>query len=206
MSLDGESFGVFGTMQAAGKCIDWASDLFGLDGGAAFDKEAAQAPAGSDGLVFLPYLDGERSPIFDANARGVFFGINSGHKKPHFTRSVLEGVSFALKSILEVYREKVTIQDLRMIGGGANSALWRQILADICGANVWTTDARTDSVTSLGVALAAAVCTGAYKNLDEAAATVGVAEKTEARGENADVYNKLYDTYIKLYPQVKSLY
>jgi xylulokinase len=93
-----------------------------------------------------------------------------------------------------------------MIGGGANSKLWRQILADICAANIWTTDARTDSVTSLGVALAAGVSAGVYKTLDEAAATVGVAEKTEPLNENTAVYNGLFDKYIRLYPQVKSLY
>lgn len=206
MSLDGESFGVFGTMQAAGKCIEWASSLFGIENGRRFDEEAARSEPGSGGLLFLPYLDGERSPIFDANARGVFFNINAGHGRSEFCRAVLEGVSFALRSILEVYRESRPVADLRIIGGGAASPLWRQILADICEVNVWTTKAGSGSVTSLGVALAAAVGAGAYRSLDEAAASVALAEKTVPRPELFDRYGALFETYLRLYPQVKTLY
>jgi xylulokinase len=206
MSLDGETFGVFGTMQAAGKSIEWAKDLFGIESSKRFDEEARLAPAGSGGLVFLPYLDGERSPIFDAKARGVFFNLKSSHGRPHFTRGVLEGVTFALRSILEVYRETRPIKELRLIGGGAVSKLWLQIIADVCGAEVHTTDGRADSVTSLGVALAAGVAAGAYKTLDEAAARVGTAEKLAPNKEAVPVYEKLFNTYMRLYPQLKMLY
>jgi xylulokinase len=206
MSLDGESFGVFGTMQAAGKSIDWARDLFNIESDQAFDREAALAPPGSDGLVFLPYIDGERSPIFDARARGIFFNIDSQHQRAHFTRSVLEGVSFALRSILEVYREGRAIPEVRLIGGGANSKLWQQILADIFGADIRIPGTRADSVTSLGVALAAAVNAGVYNSLDEAASVVGAAGRIEPIKEHTAVYDKLFHTYVRLYQQVKSLY
>jgi xylulokinase len=206
ISLDGESFGVFGTMQAAGKCIDWARGLFNIESDAAFDEEAARSPSGSDGLVFLPYIEGERSPIFDDRARGVFFNIDSGHQRSHFTRSVLEGVSYALRSILEVHRESEAISGLRLIGGGANSKVWRQILADVLKAEIRGTDARADSITSLGAALAAGVSAGIYKNFDEAASRVRVVNKTEVLEENALVYERLYDVFGKLYQQVKSLY
>jgi xylulokinase len=206
MSLDGETFGIFGTMQAAGKSIEWAKDLFSIKSGTDFDEEARLAPAGSDGLVFLPYLDGERSPIFDAKARGVFFNIKSGHRRPHFTRSVLEGVGFALRSILEVHREKRPIAELRVIGGGAVSALWLQIMADVCKARVRTVDVRADSVTSLGVALAAGTGVGVYNNLDEAAATVKAAETWNPREDVLSEYEKRFNIYLRLYPQVKSLY
>lgn len=206
MSLDGESFGVFGTMQAAGKSIEWAKDLFGIENSKRFDDDARLAPEGSDGLVFLPYLDGERSPIFDAKARGVFFNIKSSHGRPHFTRSVLEGVSFALRSILEVYRENKSIGELRVIGGGAASGLWMQIMADICNTRVRTMDVRADSVTSLGVALAAGVAAGAYKTLDEAAGSIKTAGTWTPQAETLPGYEKLFTTYLRLYPQVKMLY
>jgi xylulokinase len=206
MSLDGESFGVFGTIQSAGKCVEWARLLFNIENGKLFDAEAQNAEPGSGGLLFLPYIDGERSPIFDANARGVFFNINSGHGRADFTRAVLEGVSYALRSILDVYRETIKLSDLRIIGGGANSGLWLQIIADICKTNVWTTKAGTASVTSLGVALAAAVGVGAYKTLDDASAAVGLAGKTIPQTKNFPVYDTLFDKYLRLYPQIKMLY
>jgi xylulokinase len=206
MSLDGESFGVFGTMQAAGKSIDWAQKLLHIESNAAFDLEAAAAPPGSDGLIFVPYIEGERSPIFDPNARGIFFNIDSRHQRAHFARSVLEGVSYALRSILDVYRESMPIPELRLIGGGANSKLWRQILTDVCDITIRITDTHTDSVTSLGVALAAGVSAGMYTNLDEAASMVKKLETTEPLKENCSVYNRLFDTYIRLYQQVKPLY
>jgi xylulokinase len=206
ISLNGDSFGVFGTMQAAGKSIDWARGLFNIESDAAFDGEAALAPSGSDGLIFLPYIDGERSPIFDARARGVFFNIDSHHRRSHFTRSVLEGISYALRSILAVYRESGAVSGLRLIGGGANSKLWRQILADVLEADIQITDVHADSVTSLGVALAAGVGAGVYKNLDEAASMVKVVDTTAPLKENTALYGRLYDIYGQLYQQLKSLY
>ncbi len=177
-SLDGLDIGIFGTMQAAGRCVDWAKTVFSVSDDRQFNEFAALAPAGSGGLVFLPYLECERSPIFDANARGVFFNINAGHRREHFCRAVFEGVAYALRSILDVHRLSVKVTDLRVIGGGSNSALWRQILADIMGVNVFTTSAQASSVTSLGVAMAAGVGVGAYKSLAEAASFISLLEKT----------------------------
>ena len=206
MSLDGESFGIFGTMQSAGKSIDWACELLGIENGVQFDIEAQRAPEGSQSLIFLPYLDGERSPVFDAKARGMFFRIDAEHRKEHFARSVLEGVSFALRSILEVFRETKPISDIRVIGGGANSSLWMQILSDICHTGIYGTDAYSSSITSLGVALAAAVGIGAYKNLDEASAEITVSRKNGYREEFRPLYDDLFDQYMKLYPLVKPLF
>ena len=145
---DGESFGVFGTMQTAGKAVNWAKDLFGLPSARALDREAARAPAGSDGLIFLPYLEGERSPIFDPNARGVFFGIGAQHRREHFLRAVLEGVAYALRSILEVYRGFGPFEELRIIGGGAQSEIWTQIISDVCDARLWTVRGDSNSPVS----------------------------------------------------------
>lgn len=205
-SLDGADIGIFGTMQAAGRCVDWAKKLFHISSDRHFNELAALSPAGSDGLVFLPYLEGERSPIFDARARGVFFNINADHRREHFCRAVFEGVAYALRSILDVHRLSVQVTDLRVIGGGSNSALWRQILADIWGVNVWTTSVKASSVTSLGVAMAASVGVGAYKNLAEASAAITLMEKTAPIPENGQLYDKLYDTFLQLYPRVRALY
>jgi len=205
-SLDGRNIGVFGTMQAAGRCVDWVKSLLKINSNQLFNKLASQAPPGSGGLVFLPYLEGERSPIFDTNARGVFFNISAMHTRAHFCRAVLEGVAFALRSILDVHRLSVQIRDVRVIGGGSSSGLWRQVLADIWGANVWTTSVQASLVTSLGVAMAAGVGIGAYKSLREAASDVSLLTCTQPDRENTEIYEKLYRIFFKLYPQIKSLY
>jgi xylulokinase len=206
VSLDGDSFGIFGTIQAAGKSVDWAKKLFKIENSKTFDEKAASAPPGCNGLIFLPYIDGERSPIFDANARGLFFNINSNHQQIHFLRSVLEGVSFALRSILDVFREGNKISDIRMIGGGARSKLWLQILADIFDTNILTARSQANSVTSLGVALAAGVGIGVYKDLDEASANIKAPEKIVPLKDNVSMYNCLFERYADLYPRLKSLF
>jgi xylulokinase len=206
MSLDGTSFGLFGTMQAAGKCIDWIQELFSIESSHHIDTEAAMAQPGSDDLVFLPYIDGERSPIFDANARGLFFNISANHGRPHFCRSVLEGVSFALRSILEVYREKKPISQMRVIGGGAASRFWLQILANVCGTNILLVNSQANSATSLGVALAAATGVGMYNSLDEAAAAIDITGTIGVNHDTFLVYQRLFDTFLHLYPQIKCLF
>ena len=206
MSLDGCSFGVFGTMQAAGKSVQWAQQLFGFESGAAFDAEAALSKEGSGGLIFLPYLEGERSPIFDANARGLFFNISSAHQRADFARSVLEGVAFALNSILEVYREQREISEVRVIGGGANSGIWMSILADVFNADILTPRENSSSITSLGVALAAGVGIGVYKDLAAASAVIQVARKNSPKKENTGLYMRAFEKYMRLYPQLKTLF
>ena len=205
MSLDGETFGVFGTMQAAGKCVSWVMDLFGTDGIEAFKAAAATVPPCSEGLLFLPYLEGERAPIFDTKARGVFFGISPEHTRAHFYRAVLEGVGFALRSILDVFRETRPVDEMRVIGGGANNDVWKRIIADICGVNLETGE-DSDSITSLGVALAAAVGVGMFRTIDDAAQIVASAGRVTPDAANRDAYDAMYDKFIRLYPSVKHLY
>lgn len=116
-SLDGRSFSVFGAMRCAGKCVNWAQKIFDVGSPRAFDAAASNIPAGADGLVFLPYLEGERSPIYDEQAQGVFFGMTQEHRREHFLRAVLEGVGCGLSQILDVLRERDEISDLHIIGG-----------------------------------------------------------------------------------------
>ena len=145
-------------------------DLFQDADARTFDKLAAEVPPGSGNLIFLPYLDGERSPIFDANARGVFFGLSSMHRPEHFRRAVLEGVALALRSIVDVYRENTDLQVMRLIGGGAKSALWRAIIADACGLTLERLTTPAGDETSLGIALTAAVGVGMFPDLRAASA------------------------------------
>ena len=143
-------------------------ELFDVASARAFDSAAATAPAGAGGLIYLPYLEGERSPVFDAQAQGVFFGMNTTHKREHFLRAVLEGTACGLSQILDVMREKQQIDELRIIGGGAKSKLWKQILADVCNVTLHDVSTFSDSATSLGAAAAAGVAIGLFKDLPEA--------------------------------------
>ena len=208
MALDGETFGVFGTMQAAGKCVAWLSDLLSVGGMDTYKALAAEAPPCSDGLLFLPYLEGERAPIFDSSARGVFFGINPGHTRAHFCRSVLEGVAFALRSIADVFGETGpagAIGEMRVIGGGASNELWMRIISDVCGVSL-ETGKDSDSITSLGVALAAAVGAGIFKTLDEAAQSVAAEGRITPDASRRPAYDAMYAKFLRLYPQIKDLF
>jgi len=206
VALDGESYAVYGTVQSAGKSVEWACDLFGLANGREFDMVASAVEPGSGGLIFLPYIEGERSPVFDSKARGLFFYVSSAHGKDHFVRSVLEGVCYALKNVFDVFLESVNIPELRAVGGGAGSGLWKGVLADALGRRLWTIDTPPGADTSLGAALAAFVGVGVFKNIDEAAALVSLSEKTEPCPENRETYERQYKKYLRLYPSIKELY
>jgi len=205
MSLDGDTFGVFGTMQSAGKCVSWLRELLAIERFDEFKSEASRAAPCSGGLLFLPYLEGERAPIFDSKARGVFFGVSSEHSRAHFCRAVLEGVAFALRSILDVFRETFAIDEMRVIGGGANNEVWKRIIADICGVRLEACR-DSDSITSLGVALAAAVGAGIYKDLDEAAKSVATYDRISPDESTRALYNVMYAKFLRLYPSVKDLF
>lgn len=205
-ALDGGGVGVYGTTQTAGKCIEWASSLFGVSDVNEFNRIAAKAPEGSDGLVFLPYLEGERSPIFDTKARGVYFYIGTEHSRAHFLRATLEGVTLALRSILDVYRETRIIKDIRIIGGGGSSQLWRQMMADIFNVRTWSVTTIPSGVTSRGVALAAAVGAGVYESLSQAGTALSPAEESKPRTEFIELYNDRFQMFTGLYHRVKDLY
>lgn len=206
LSLDGQTSGVFGTIQCAGRSVQWAMDLFSQQDPAAFDRMAASVPPGSGGLIFLPYLEGERSPLFDTDARGVFFGVNPGHGKASFMRAVLEGVALALRDVLEVFRETQAAGSMRIIGAAAASGVWRGIIADACNLSLDTLSVPGGDATSLGAAVAAGVGAGLYRNIGEGARLVTTASRTDPDSAQAALYSRMYGIYQSLYPQLKPSY
>lgn len=165
--------------------------------------EAAEVEPGSEGLFFLPYLAGERTPHADPHARGSFVGLTLKHGRGHMVRSILEGVSYALRDSLEIVRElEVPVREIRASGGGAKSPLWRQIQADVFGHKVVSTEA--DEGPAYGVALLAAVGAGEFKSIEEAcAATVKLAGETPVHSASKKTYNRAFPIYQRLYQSLR---
>ncbi len=190
-----------GVTLAAGLSLKWFRDNFGA--GLSFDKlgnEAAIAPPGSDGAIWLPYLMGERTPHLDANARGAFVGLTASHTRAHLTRAVMEGVAFSLRDSFEIFKETGgEISSIRLGGGGAKSGLWRQIQADVFGQPVEILEA--DEGAAYGAAILAGVGAGSWQTVDEACAkTIRVNETVEEDKTSAEIMDRNYRAYRLLYP------
>ena len=172
---------------------------------AEIDREAGAVPPGSEGLVFLPYLAGERSPIWDVHAKGVWYGVTFAKTRAHFARACMEGVAYSLRHNLETAREAgAEAGVLRAMGGSANSRLWTQMKADVTGCRIEVPG--SDTATSLGAALLAGVGTGVYRSFDEAVErTIRVRRTVEPNPETAAAYEKGYRTYRRLYEQLHDL-
>ncbi|MDD3360301.1 MAG: xylulokinase [Hespellia sp.] len=169
-------------------------------------NEIADAvPAGSDGVVFLPYMSGERSPIWDPNAKGVYYGLDFSKTKGHMVRASMEGVAFALKHNLDIAEETgARVEELWAMGGSANSLLWTQIKSDITGKPIAVP--ASDTATTLGAVILAGVGVGLYDSFEEAVAmTVKVTRRHEPNMENHKIYQKNYETYLALYQNLKDI-
>jgi xylulokinase len=168
--------------------------------------EAATAPAGSQGLFWLPYLMGERTPHLDATARGGWIGLTAKHQRRDLIRALIEGVSYSQKDCLDIIEELgVAVKSVRASGGGAKSPLWRQILADIMGKPVIVLETQEGS--AYGAALLALVGTGAYATVPEVCrATVREVDSVEPRQQTAGYYNRAHETYKALYPGLKPIF
>jgi len=167
--------------------------------------QAAHAPAGSEGLIFLPYLSGERTPYSDPDARGVYFGLTVRHTKAHLVRAVLEGVAYGLRDSLELTRAMgLQVTQLRVSGGGARSALWRQILADVFDAEIALVNVPEGA--AFGAALLAGVGGHIYKDLQDACAlTVRIADQVNPDADTQR-YAAYYPVYRALYPALAPLF
>jgi xylulokinase len=196
---------LMGVMLSAAGSLRWHRDTFAPN--TTYDdllEPAAQISAGSNGLFFLPYLTGERTPHPDPLARGAFIGLTVRHSLPHLTRSVLEGVSFGLRDSFELMKSAglENITQVRVTGGGARSPLWRQILADVLQAEVVTVN--TTEGAAYGAALLAATGAGVFPSVESACdASVKITGNTQPDPVEAGMYQKSYQLYRELYPALK---
>ncbi len=198
------------TLSAAGS-MQWFVDRMcpelatrrGSDPYQTLNAEAADVPPGAEGLFFLPYLAGERTPHADANARACFVGLTGAHTRGHMARAVMEGVAMSLRESMEIIRGlDVPVREMRLSGGGAKSPLWRQIMADVMGQSACTINAEQGP--AYGVALLAAVGCGQYKNIEEACrATIEVVHKMPPKRSATRTYDKMFPIYQSLYGRLK---
>jgi xylulokinase len=195
---------VMGVTQGAGLSLQWMRNQ--LAPGTGYDAllaEAASAPAGAQGLFWLPYLMGERTPHLDANARGGWIGLTARHTRADLIRAVVEGVSYSQKDALELVRELgVPAHSMRASGGGAKSPFWRQILADVFEKRVARLANQEGS--AYGAALLAMVGTGEFANVPEAChAAIGEVDSVGPRPAEAETYRTGYEIYRSLYPALR---
>lgn len=194
-----------GVMLSAAGSLQWYRDT--LVPGVSFDDllaPAANIPPGAEGLLFLPYLTGERTPHPDPLARGAFVGLTVRHTQAHLTRAVLEGVAFGLRDSFELIKTagQISVQQVRVSGGGARSPLWRQILADLLGAELVTVN--TTEGAAYGAALLAGVGVGAWADVPSACQSV--IRLTGSTRPQENVYETHYANYQRLYPALKDLF
>lgn len=215
---------VMGVTQAAGLSLRWFRDCFGFRGNESdhpgpgvrptstgrnpyerLCEEAATAPPGSDGLLWAPYLMGERTPHMDPNARAALVGLTASHTRAHVIRAILEGVAFSLKDSFSILQElSIPVENIRAGGGGSRSSLWRQIQADVFGQPVEALQAEEGA--AFGAAILAGVGAGNWPSVDGAcAAVVRVAEEVRPDPRRSAVLDRAYQTFRRIYPALHRL-
>jgi xylulokinase len=198
---------VMGVTQGAGLSLQWFRNQ--LAPGTDYDAltaEAANAAAGAQGLFWLPYLMGERTPHLDATARGGWIGLTNSHKRADLVRAVIEGVSYSQRDCLEIVASLgVPLSSVRASGGGAKSPFWRQLLADILGKRVVTLETQEGS--AYGAALLALAGTGEYGSIGEVCrVSIRETESVSPRPAETAFYGKAYQVYTALYPALKPIF
>lgn len=195
-----------GPTNNAGAVFEWYAKQFG-DFKKAFDLEdcienliadAAKVAAGSDGLIFLPYLQGERAPMWNANARGVYFGLNIKHEQQHFIRATIEGILYAIYSIGKTLEEHRSFKSLSANGTFASYPVWTQLMADVFNKPVHIKQGSGSDSVAFGSFLLSATEIGLYKNLDEAAETVKLPDSFTPNKQLHNVYMKHYSIFERL--------
>jgi len=183
-----------------------AENAFGLSSYGLLDKQAEQVPPGSDGLIVLPFLTGERTPIWDSNARGLVFGLSLNHSKSNFIRATMEGVAFAMYDSFEYFKKrKIKINfPLVMHEGGAKSNIWRHIITDIFNVDTVLTKSRTGA--PFGDAILAAVGTGYLKDFSKCKQWAQYVDKMEPDSKNNAIYMEYFKLFKNVYNSVKENY
>ena len=200
-----------GVTQAAGLSLRWFRDRFGAgaeDGRDTYDRlseEAAGAPPGSDGVLWAPYLMGERTPHLDPHARAALVGLTASHARAHIIRAILEGVAFSLRDTLAIFEEmNVPVQTIRLGGGGARSPIWRQIQADVYGRTVEIVEAEEGA--AYGAALLAGVGGKVWSSVDAACeGVVRVASRIEPNTNRVALMDRQYEIFRALYPALRDI-
>jgi xylulokinase len=169
------------------------------------DMLAESVPPGADGLVFLPYMPGERSPIWNPEAKGIFFGLDYTKTRAHIIRAVMEGVAFSLRHNIEVAESAgAKLTALNAMGGSSNSLVWTQIKSDITAKRIIVP--LSDTATTLGAAILAGVGAGVWSGFEEAVTqTVKFTREHSPNGDNSAVYHQRYKTYRAIYENLKSI-
>ncbi len=205
---------MMGVMLSAGGSLRWYRDTLGgeerveavkrgVDPYEIITQQAATAPAGCEGLIFLPYLTGERTPHADPLARGAFIGLTLRHGKAHLARAVIEGVTYGLLDCLNLVRDLgIQVRHVRVSGGGARSTFWRQMLADVFDVEVATVNATQGA--AMGAAILAAVGAGAFPSVDAACTALVRETSRTAPGANAATYLPFAERYRSLYQSLKN--
>lgn len=207
-------FCTIGTMQAAGSSLRWLAEEIcyeeqriaaaeGIGQFEVMDRRAQGSLPGSRQLFYLPYMMGERAPIWDPLARGVFLGLTLSHKREDMIRAVMEGVAYSLNSILEAITERgLDVDTLKVIGGGAKSELWLEIMASVFNRPLELPQFPGEA-TSRGAALTAGVGVGVFKDCEEAAKKVGVSRIKDPNPDWVPTYQLFYPYFCSLYPALK---
>lgn len=168
------------------------------------DDEAEQVRPGLENLIFLPHLAGARSPIWDTRARGVYFGIGINHDKRHFARAIMEGLAYSVRHRIEIMEKElgVKIDEVKVVGGGARSPLWRQIMADVYNKPIAFPSGEEQEC--LGDVILAGLGVGLYKDAVKASdELISVVDRLMPNKENYEIYTKLFNVYVNLYDQLK---
>jgi xylulokinase len=203
---------VMGVTQAAGLSLRWFRDQFGAgkdDGRDPYGRlsdEAAQAPLGCDGLLWTPYLMGERTPHLDPQARAAWVGLTASHTRAHMVRSIMEGVAMSLRDTFTIFEEmKVPVHRIRLGGGGARSALWRQIQASVYGQEVEIVEAEEGA--AYGAALLAGVGAKIWPTVDAACHdAVRMKERVQPTTDGIQTMNNCYAAYRRVYPATRQIF
>lgn len=208
---------LMGVMLSAAGSYQWFRKTFlpefieqcraeGKDDYQVLDEMAAAIEPGSEGLVFLPYLSGERTPHPDPHARGVFMGMTLRHQRAHFVRAVLEGITFGMRDSLQLMRSLgIKAETITVSGGGANSPFWRQMMADVFATRTNTVNATEGA--AFGAALLAGVAAGVYPDVETACGkTLAQTTEVEPDSKTAKTYEKLYPRYTALYPLLRETF
>lgn len=197
-----DKYYAMGCMLCAGESLNWLKSIMNktFDD---FNVLAQQASPGSNGLVFLPYLFGERCPVADPDAKGIFFGISGTTSQGDIARAVMEGVAFNIKAMFELVSDFTDVNEIYITGGGAKSVIWGQIISDILGKSISVLN--IEEGPAFGAALIAGVGSGAYDSFEQAKEAFLKVER-EIKPVHYDIYDKQYQIFLELYKNNKNLF